>query len=94
MSALYPIFERHDHGSGLKAQSTHYCAGCGHGLAHKYLARAIEEYRNGGRKNPIMKGFAGNLKDDDIGVIAAYYSALTPGLQTEPRPQTFLTEKH
>ena len=28
---------------GLKGQATHYCAGCGHGLAHKYLAEAIDE---------------------------------------------------
>jgi 2-oxoisovalerate ferredoxin oxidoreductase beta subunit len=40
---FYNRFERHAHGEGLKAQTTHYCAGCGHGLAHKYLAEAIEE---------------------------------------------------
>jgi cytochrome c553 len=57
-----------------------------------YLARAIDEYRNGGRKNPIMKGFAGNLKDADIAAIAAYFSALTPALRTENRPYTFLEE--
>ena len=43
MNVFYDRFERHDHGTGLKARSTHYCAGCGHGLAHKYLAEAIEE---------------------------------------------------
>jgi 2-oxoisovalerate ferredoxin oxidoreductase beta subunit len=43
MSVFYERFERHDHGRGLKGQSTHYCPGCGHGLAHKYLADAIEE---------------------------------------------------
>lgn len=43
MSVFYDKFERHAHGEGLKGQSTHYCAGCGHGLAHKYLAAAIEE---------------------------------------------------
>ena len=43
MSVFYQKFERHSHGEGLKGQSTHYCAGCGHGLAHKYLADAIEE---------------------------------------------------
>jgi 2-oxoisovalerate ferredoxin oxidoreductase beta subunit len=43
VSAFYRQFERHDHAAGLKAQSTHYCPGCGHGLAHKYLARAIED---------------------------------------------------
>jgi 2-oxoisovalerate ferredoxin oxidoreductase beta subunit len=43
VSVFYSKFERHSHGEGLKAQSTHYCAGCGHGLVHKYLADAIEE---------------------------------------------------
>jgi 2-oxoisovalerate ferredoxin oxidoreductase beta subunit len=43
MSVFYQRFERHAHGEGLKGQSTHYCAGCGHGLAHKYLAEAIAE---------------------------------------------------
>jgi len=40
--AFYPRFERHAHGEGLKAHATHYCPGCGHGLAHKYLAEAID----------------------------------------------------
>ncbi len=42
-TVFYETFERHSHGEGLKAHATHYCAGCGHGLAHKYLAEAIEE---------------------------------------------------
>jgi 2-oxoisovalerate ferredoxin oxidoreductase beta subunit len=43
MSAVfYEKFERHAHGEGLKGRATHYCSGCGHGLAHKYLAQAIE----------------------------------------------------
>src|SRR5512146_897067 len=41
-SIFYDKFERHAHGEGLKGRSTHYCPGCGHGLAHKYLAKAIE----------------------------------------------------
>ncbi|MBM3789562.1 MAG: thiamine pyrophosphate-binding protein [Acidobacteria bacterium] len=41
--AFYNRFERHAHGEGIKGQSTHYCPGCGHGLAHKYLAEAIDE---------------------------------------------------
>ena len=36
------------------------------GQHEDYLERAIEEYRKGGRKNPIMKGFAASLKDQDI----------------------------
>jgi 2-oxoisovalerate ferredoxin oxidoreductase beta subunit len=42
-NVFYARFERHAHGEGLKGLSTHYCAGCGHGLAHKYLADAIDE---------------------------------------------------
>ena len=43
MTGFYETFERHDHGDGLKGRATHYCPGCGHGLVHKYLARAIAE---------------------------------------------------
>src|SRR5512146_1142831 len=42
-SIFYDKFERHAHGEGLKGRSTHYCPGCGHGLAHKYMAETIEE---------------------------------------------------
>src|SRR5207344_927052 len=42
-SVFYQTFERHAGGAGLKGHATHYCAGCGHGLAHKYLAEAIDE---------------------------------------------------
>ena len=42
-SAFYGKFERHSHGEGLKGHSTHYCPGCGPGLAHKYLGEAIDE---------------------------------------------------
>ncbi len=43
MSAIYQRFERHDHARGLKARTTHYCPGCGHGLIHKMIADAVEE---------------------------------------------------
>ncbi len=43
MNVFYDRFERHSHGEGLKGRSTHYCPGCGHGLAHKFLAEAIEK---------------------------------------------------
>ena len=51
-----------------------------------YLVRALQEYQNGGRKNPIMKGFASSLKPAEIAEIARYFSGLTPSLRTEPRP--------
>ncbi len=43
MSVFYDHFERHAHGKGLKGQSTHYCAGCGHGIVHRDLAEAIKD---------------------------------------------------
>ena len=38
-SAFYPLYERK---AELQHQ-THYCPGCGHGMVHKMLARAIDE---------------------------------------------------
>jgi cytochrome c553 len=62
------------------------------GQHEDYIVRALDEYKHGGRKNPVMKQFAGNLKDEEIAQIAAYFSKLTPALATEPRPYTRLTE--
>ncbi len=42
-NVFFKHFDRHAHGKGLKGGSTHYCPGCGHGLAHKYLAESIAE---------------------------------------------------
>lgn len=42
-AAFFEHFDRHAHGKGLKGGTTHYCPGCGHGLAHKYLAEALVE---------------------------------------------------
>jgi 2-oxoisovalerate ferredoxin oxidoreductase beta subunit len=42
VSTFYERFERHDHARGLKARSTHYCPGCGHGLVHKMIGDAVE----------------------------------------------------
>jgi len=42
-SVFYRQFERHAHAAGVNAHSTTYCPGCGHGLAQKYLAEAIDE---------------------------------------------------
>lgn len=43
-----------------------------------YLARALTEYRDGDRVNPIMAAFVEKLSDQDIRDLAAYYSAM-PG---------------
>jgi cytochrome c553 len=91
--------------AGSVPQAANLCVSChgqdGVGIAptyptlagqyRDYIARALDEYRHGGRKNPIMKGFAGTLKDSDIDDIAAYFSKLQPSLSTESRPYTRLT---
>ena len=56
------------------------------GQQPSYLARAIQEYQTGYRKNPIMNGLAASLKPADITAIADYFSSLKPGLRTESRP--------
>lgn len=53
-----------------------------------YIERALHEYAKGGRKNPIMSGFASNLKAADIAVIADWFSKRKPALETESRPYT------
>lgn len=40
---LYRRFARNDKGAGVKGHSTTYCPGCGHGVAQKFLAEAIDE---------------------------------------------------
>jgi cytochrome c553 len=64
------------------------------GQHEDYIPRALYEYRKGGRKNPIMKGFAATLKDEDIEVISKYFArAEHPTLSTESRPYTSFTAK-
>ena len=43
-----------------------------------YLARALHEYRDGERVNPIMSVYVEKLSDEDIKNLAAYFSAM-PG---------------
>lgn len=56
-----------------------------------YIERALHDYKKGGRKNPIMGAFAGQVKDEDVKALAEYYSLQSPSLQTEARPSTVLT---
>ncbi len=44
------------------------------GQNHTYIAQALKDYRSGARSNPIMKGQAAGLTDDDINNLAKYYS--------------------
>ena len=63
------------------------------GQQESYLARAIQEYQTGYRKNPIMNGMVASLKPADITAIADYFSSLKPGLHTKSRPFFRWTEK-
>jgi len=53
-----------------------------------YIVRALQEYKKGGRKNPIMVGMAAQAKDEDLETIAEYFSQQRPSLATESRPYT------
>ena len=53
-----------------------------------YIVRALEEYKKGGRKNPVMAGMAATVKDEDMAIIADYFSKQRPSLATESRPYT------
>jgi cytochrome c553 len=46
-----------------------------------YLAQALNDYRLGKRKNPVMSTFAQQLTRDDIDALAEYFSK-QPGLGT------------
>ena len=61
------------------------------GQHEDYIERALHDYKKGGRKNPIMATFAGQVKDADVKAIAEYYSKRSPSLETESRPSTILT---
>jgi len=47
-----------------------------------YLVRALNDYKSGARKNPIMAGQVANLKREDIADLAAYFSS-QQALQTK-----------
>ena len=56
-----------------------------------YLKREIAEYKDGGRKNPIMVGMAATIKDSDVDALADYFSKMQPALGTLSRPFSILT---
>jgi cytochrome c553 len=41
-----------------------------------YLVKALNEYRSGKRENEVMSMMAKNLSDDDIALVAAYFSSI------------------
>jgi cytochrome c553 len=52
------------------------------GQYYGYIQQALHEYKDGRRNNPIMKGFAATLSDQDIEDIATYYSSMPTKLDT------------
>jgi len=53
-----------------------------------YIERALTDYKKGGRKNPIMAGFAAQLSEADIKALADYYSSQRPALSIPARTHT------
>lgn len=49
-----------------------------------YLLKALQDYKTGARKNPIMSGFVANLSERDMEDLAAYYSR-QKGLSVSPK---------
>jgi cytochrome c553 len=41
----------------------------------EYLVKQLQEFKSGKRDNPIMKGFASALSDDDMRNVAAFYAS-------------------
>ena len=42
-----------------------------------YLVKALKDYRSGKRENEVMSMMAKNLSDDDIALVASYFSSIT-----------------
>lgn len=51
------------------------------GQHEEYLAYALKQYRNGGRKDPVMTAQAALLAEEDIPLLARYFASLE-GLET------------
>ncbi|HTW75435.1 MAG TPA: cytochrome c [Steroidobacteraceae bacterium] len=60
------------------------------GQHENYIEQALQEYKLGERKNPVMSTFVVSLTPQDIREVAEYYAGLKPGLTTLARRLTFL----
>lgn len=56
------------------------------GQNEKYIAAALNAYRNGDRKHPTMRGIAGSLSDQDINDISKYYAQLAGETKLPDQP--------
>lgn len=52
------------------------------GQYNLYLQHVLHEYKDGQRDNPIMKGMAATLSNQDIEDVSAYFSSLPTKLDT------------
>jgi cytochrome c553 len=41
-----------------------------------YLVKALNDYRSGKRENEVMSMMAKNLSDDDVALVAGYFSGI------------------
>lgn len=48
------------------------------GQPYQYLLQALQEYRDGGRKAPVMRAAAGPLTSKDMQALAQWYTAQSP----------------
>jgi cytochrome c553 len=55
------------------------------GQSAVYLAKALNDYRSGARKNEMMSLVAPMLKDKDVDDLAAYYSAIEVTISPPPK---------
>jgi cytochrome c553 len=55
------------------------------GQSAVYLAKALNDYRTGARKNDMMSLVAPTLKDKDVDDLAAYYSAIEVTVSPPPK---------
>ena len=42
-----------------------------------YLVKSLKDYRSGKRENEVMSMMSKNLSDDDINLVASYFSSIT-----------------
>ena len=48
------------------------------GMPEQYVAKQLELFKTGVRKNPVMQGMAANLSADDMKALGRYYFAQKP----------------
>ena len=61
------------------------------GQHRDYIARALTDYKKGGRKNAVMGGMAQSLTPADIEELSAYYAKQEPALEVVPKKVSFMS---